>query len=153
MRAERFGSYSIPITSAATPYLRRLKSTLRYLCLCPPPICRDVSRPRLLRPPLFFLGSRRLFSGRHFVTSSNAGSDLKRCVGVSGRNSFRAITSICHSERSEESLNSAPDNSTHVGIRRAHIRSIFSPSFKVTIAFFHRGRRPSGPRKRFSLPA
>src|SRR5947207_8735562 len=92
MRAERFGSYSIPTTSAATPRLRRLKSTLRYFCLWPPPICRDVSRPRLFRPPVFFFGSRRLLSGRHFVISSNAGSDLKRSVGVSGRNSFSAIT-------------------------------------------------------------
>src|SRR5205823_9746768 len=92
MRAERFGSYSIPITSAATPRLRRLKSTLRYFCLWPPPMCRDVSRPRLLRPPLLFFGAIRLLSGCHFVISSKAGSDLKRSVGVSGRNSFRAIT-------------------------------------------------------------
>src|SRR5205085_7268373 len=92
MRAERFGSYSTPITSAGTPCLRRLKSTFRYFCLWPPPMCRDVSRPRLLRPPVLFLGSRRLRSGRHFVISSKAGSDLNRCVGVSGRNSFRAIT-------------------------------------------------------------
>jgi hypothetical protein len=34
-----------------------------------------------------------------------------------------------------------------------HTRSIFSPSFKVTMAFFQRGRRPTGPRTRFSLPA
>src|SRR5260370_75026 len=53
---------------------------------------RDVSRPRLLRPPLLFFGAIRLLSGRHFVISSKAGSDLKRSVGVSGRNSFRAIT-------------------------------------------------------------
>src|SRR5436189_6112983 len=92
MRAERFGSYSIPTTSAATPRLRRLKSTLRYFCLWPPPMCRDVSRPRLFRPPLLFFGSRRLLSGRHFVISSKAGSDLKRSVGVNGRNSLRAIT-------------------------------------------------------------
>src|SRR6266480_3298078 len=92
MRAERFGSYSIPITSAAMPCLRRLKSTLRYFCLWPPPRCRDVSRPRLLRPPLLFFGSMRVLSGRHFVISSKAGSDLKRSVGVSGRNSFKAIT-------------------------------------------------------------
>src|ERR1041385_6925349 len=55
-------------------------------------MCRDVSRPRLLRPPLFFFDSRRVLSGRHFVISSKAGSDLKRSVGVSGRNSFSAIT-------------------------------------------------------------
>src|SRR5207302_9138669 len=77
---------------AETPSLRRLRSTLRYFCLGPAPMCRDVSRPRLLRPPLFFLDSRRLLSGRHFVISSKAGSDLKRSVGVNGRNSFSAIT-------------------------------------------------------------
>src|SRR6266513_5023739 len=92
IRAERFGSYSMPITSATTPRLRRLKSTLRYFCLCPPPMCRDVSRPWLLRPPLRFFGAIRLLSGRHFVISSKAGSDLKRSVGVIGRNSFKAIT-------------------------------------------------------------
>src|SRR5438876_2928291 len=55
-------------------------------------MCRDVSRPELLRPPVLFFGSMRVLSGRHFVISSKAGSDLKRSVGVSGRNSFKAIT-------------------------------------------------------------
>src|SRR4029077_13259988 len=96
MRAERFGSYSIPTTSAEPPRLRRLKSTLRYLCLCPPPICRDGGRPWLWRPPVFFFGSISLLSGRHFVISSKAGSDLKRSVGVRGRNSFKAISVLEH---------------------------------------------------------
>src|SRR6266705_2002452 len=91
MRAERFGSYSMPITSAATPRLRRLKSILRYFCLWPPPMWREVSRPKLLRPPVFFFGSTRLLAGCHFVISSKAGSDLKRSVGVSGRKFFSAI--------------------------------------------------------------
>ena len=72
MRAERFGSYSIPITSAATPRLRRLKSTLRYFCLWPPPMWRDVSRPMLLRPPVLFFGSNKRFLGlvlRDFIES------------------------------------------------------------------------------------
>src|SRR4029077_7527175 len=69
-----------------------LKSPFHFLRGARPPICRDVSRPRLLRPPLFFFDSRRLLSGRHFVISSKAGSDLKRSVRVSGRNSFSAIT-------------------------------------------------------------
>src|SRR5437870_8674053 len=54
-------------------------------------MCRDVSRPQLLRPPVFFFGSTRFLSGRHFVISSKPGSDLKRSVGVNGRNSFKAI--------------------------------------------------------------
>src|SRR5262249_61024015 len=91
-RPERFGLSSTPLSSPAPPCLRRLKSPLRYLFLCPPPMCRDVNRPYLLRPPVFFLGSTRLFSGRHFVISSNAGSDLKRSVGVSGRNSLSAMS-------------------------------------------------------------
>src|SRR5437016_6787896 len=95
MRAERFGSYSIPTTSAGTPRLRRLKSTLRYFCLWPPPIWRDVSRPKLLRPPVFFFGATRRFAGLAFVISSKPGSDLNRSVGVSGRKFFRAITGPC----------------------------------------------------------
>src|ERR1700758_1453787 len=57
-------------------------------------MCRDVSRPLLFRPPVFFFDSRRLLSGRHFVISSKAGSDLKRSVGVSGRNSFSAMAKL-----------------------------------------------------------
>src|SRR5664279_5939261 len=91
MRAERFGSYSMPTTSAEIPRLRRLKSTLRYFCLCPPPIWRAVIRPWLLRPPDRFFTSTRLFSGDHFVISLKAGSDLKRCGGVSGRKLLSAI--------------------------------------------------------------
>src|SRR5439155_163311 len=53
---------------------------------------RDVSRPKLLRPPVFFFGSTRRFAGLHFVISPKPGSDLKRSVGVSGRKFFRAIT-------------------------------------------------------------
>src|SRR5438132_924151 len=106
MRAERFGSYSIPITSAAMPCLHRLKSTLRYFCLWPPPICREVSRPLLLRPPVFFFGSRRLLIGRDLVNSWKVESDLKRSVGVNGRKVLRAIAKfvcaqLCHPERSE----------------------------------------------------
>src|SRR5438876_9055632 len=52
---------------------------------------RDVSRPKLLRPPVFFFGSTRRFAGLHFVISPKPGSDLKRSVGVSGRKFFRAI--------------------------------------------------------------
>ena len=37
IRAERFGSYSMPMTVAGTPSLMRLKSMMRYFRLCPPP--------------------------------------------------------------------------------------------------------------------
>src|SRR6266404_3547468 len=81
----------MPTTSAATSCLRRLKSTLRYFCLCPPPMWRAVIRPLLLRPPDLFFTSTKLLCGVHFVSSSKAGSDLKRCGGVSGRKLLSAI--------------------------------------------------------------
>ena len=37
--------YSIAATVAGTPSLVRLKSTIRYCCLWPPPRCRAVLRP------------------------------------------------------------------------------------------------------------
>src|SRR3954469_21447777 len=92
MRAERFGSYSIAVTSAATPCLRLLKSILRYFCLWPPPMCRAVNRPLLFRPPLLFFTSVKLLCGLFAeVTSGKAGSDLKRRTGVSGRKLLSAI--------------------------------------------------------------
>src|SRR5262249_19053134 len=69
-----------------------LHSSLVFCFLRRPLICGGVSRWLFLRPPVFFFGSTSRFSGRHFVISSKAGSDLKRSVGVNGRNSFRAIT-------------------------------------------------------------
>src|SRR4029450_4594290 len=55
MKADRLGSYSKRSTVAATSNLRRLKSTRRRRCLCPPPMWLLVIRPWLLRPPVFFL--------------------------------------------------------------------------------------------------
>src|SRR5205814_5169003 len=59
-------------------------------------MCREVSRPLLLRPPLLFFGSVRLLTGLDcdLVTSWNIGSDLKRSVGVSGRKFLRAIRQL-----------------------------------------------------------
>ena len=45
MRAERFGSYSIPATFAGIPIFSRRKSTSRSMRLTPPPRCRTVMRP------------------------------------------------------------------------------------------------------------
>src|SRR6266516_2584076 len=78
MRAERFGSYSIAATFAGTPGLLRLKSILRYARLWPPPRCRTVSRPWLLRPPLLRSGSSNDFSGSFLVISSNVATDILR---------------------------------------------------------------------------
>src|SRR5436190_7689536 len=64
--------------------LTRLKSIWRYWRLWPPPWCRRVMRPFTFRPPLFFSGSVRLFSGSVFVISSNDETDMKRRPGEVG---------------------------------------------------------------------
>src|ERR1700751_5417870 len=84
MYAERLGSYSIAATFAGTPSLRRLKSTLRYSRLAPPPRWREVLRPLLLRPPDFLRPSTRVFSGSVFVISEKSGYETKRRPALVG---------------------------------------------------------------------
>ena len=48
-------------------------------------------RPVLFRPPFFFSGSVRLFSGVVFVTSSKVETLMKRRPGLVGLYFFRAI--------------------------------------------------------------
>ena len=84
MNAVRFGSYSMVATFAGTPSLSRRKSILRYLILLPPPWWRTVILPCLLRPALFFLVSRRDFSGVLVVTSSKVSTDMNRLAGEVG---------------------------------------------------------------------
>src|SRR5918997_1975055 len=84
MCAERFGSYSIAATFAGTPSLRRLKSTLRYLRLAPPPRWREVTRPCVLRPPDLVRPSVSDFSGSLFVTASCCSQVAKRRPGEVG---------------------------------------------------------------------
>ncbi len=84
MRAERFGSYSIPTTRAAIPRLSRRKSMTRYFRLWPPPRCRIVILPRLLRPPVEGFGSRSDASGSRLVISSNVETVMCRRLGVTG---------------------------------------------------------------------
>jgi hypothetical protein len=50
-----------------------------------------VIRPLLFRPPVFFSGSVRLFSGRAFVTSSKLETDMKRRPGEVGLYFFNAM--------------------------------------------------------------
>src|SRR3954451_4365791 len=69
MRQLRLGAYSTAATLAATPSLVRLKSTMRYCCLWPPPLWRAVLRPWTLRPPVLGFGTTRLRSGSVFVIS------------------------------------------------------------------------------------
>ena len=63
MKALRLGSYSMVLTVAGTSSFWRLKSMMRYLVRLPPPWCRTVILPVLLRPLCFFMGSSRLRSG------------------------------------------------------------------------------------------
>src|SRR5688572_14206920 len=93
MRAERIGSYSMPSTVASTPSLLRLKSIERIFCLWPPPMPRAVTRPYMLRPPVFFRICVKLFSGRvfFFVISSNDEIVIYRVDGVRGLNDLTGI--------------------------------------------------------------
>src|SRR6266545_2811009 len=99
MRALRLGSYSISATLPGIPNLLRLKSILRYCRLCPPPRCREVRWPWLLRPPLFLSGSTSDFSGASRVISSNPDTDLKRVAAVIGRNWRMLISALEHGDR------------------------------------------------------
>src|SRR5436190_7497660 len=84
MCAVRFGSYSIAATFAGIPRLSRLKSMSRYFCLWPPPMKREVTRPLLLRPPVFGLPLVSDFSGRVFVMSLYEACVEKRFLGDVG---------------------------------------------------------------------
>src|SRR4249919_3716805 len=66
MNAERFGSYSSRSTVAGTSHVRRLKSMIRYFCLWPPAMPREVTWPLLLRPPVFRLPSVSDLTGLPF---------------------------------------------------------------------------------------
>src|SRR5689334_16558914 len=84
MYAVRLGSYSIAATLAGMPSRRRLKSTLRYRRLAPPPRWRDVLRPLTLRPPDFLRPSVSDFSGFDFVISAKSEYVTKRRPGLVG---------------------------------------------------------------------
>src|SRR3954464_2511360 len=84
MYAVRFGSYSIAATRAGTPSFWRLKSTLRYSRLAPPPRWREVMRPCVLRPPDFLRPSVSAFSGVFLVTSARSDQVAKRRPGEVG---------------------------------------------------------------------
>src|SRR5688500_15729612 len=99
MRALRFGSYSISATRPGTPNLSRLKSMRRYCCLCPPPRCRLVRCPWLFRPPVFFSGSSRDFSGVERVISSKPATERNRVPAVIGRNCRMLISALEHGDR------------------------------------------------------
>src|SRR5665648_67888 len=93
MRAERFGSYSIVATLAGISSLFRLKSILRYWRLCPPPWCRVVMRPLLLRPPRLGSGSNSDFSGAVLVISAKSETVWNRRPGEVGLYFFSPMSS------------------------------------------------------------
>src|SRR6266542_117138 len=85
MRAVRLGSYSMCATLAGTPSLSwRRKSINRYARLWPPPWCRVVMRPALLRPPLLCRGRTSDFSGSSRMTSTKSAWLAPRRPGVVG---------------------------------------------------------------------
>jgi hypothetical protein len=78
-------------TLAGTLCLLRLKSIRRYCRLWPPPLCRTVMRPKLLRPPVRGSGSRSDFSGSLRVISAKSATVRNRWVGVTGLSFLIAI--------------------------------------------------------------
>src|SRR5574341_2431484 len=99
MRAVRFGSYSTAATRAGTPDLSRRKSMRRYCRLCPPPWCRVVTGPLLLRPPVRRSGSSSDFSGVAFVTSAKSDTERNRVAGVTGLNWRMPMSALEHLDR------------------------------------------------------
>src|ERR1700761_9748852 len=93
MKAERFGSYSSRSTVAGMSHLRRLKSTMRYSRLAPPPRKRTAMRPPPPRPPDLVKPSTRDFSGRPLWSSDLSTSTSWRRPGEVGLYCFKAIGS------------------------------------------------------------
>src|SRR5579863_2001895 len=93
MKAVRFGSYSRRSTVAGTSVLPRLKSTMRYLRLLPPPRRRIVMRPVLLRPPFSRRPSVSALTGLPFHNSLRSTMTSCRCDGVVGLKLLSAIGS------------------------------------------------------------
>src|SRR5690242_7930560 len=94
MRQVRLGSYSIAVTLAGTPNLLRRKSILRYCRLWPPPWCRVVTWPLLLRPPVRRSGSSSDRSGVVFVTSAKSETERNRVAAVTGLNCRMPISAL-----------------------------------------------------------
>src|SRR5271165_3315263 len=127
MKAVRFGSYSSRSTIAGTLNLRRLKSTRRYDCLCPPPRKRLVMRPWLLRPPVEDLPSVRPLTGLPFHSSLRSIRTVPRRLAVTGLKCFSAIIRASHQTGGEIdalALGESHERLLHVG---AHARAALEP--------------------------
>src|SRR6185503_16908662 len=84
MKAERLGSYSSRSTVAGTSQVRRLKSIVRYFCLWPPAMPREVTWPLLLRPPVLRLPSVSALTGLPFHSDDLSTRISPRCDDVVG---------------------------------------------------------------------
>src|SRR3954454_9515702 len=115
MRALRFGSYSIAATLAGTPSLFRLKSTMRYCCLWPPPRWRDVLRPYELRPPVRGLGASSDFSGLSVVISEKSETVSNRRPALVGLRLRRVISSSALEQPDALTLGEGHDCPLRVG--------------------------------------
>src|SRR3982751_4585335 len=91
MKADRFGSYSRRSTVATTSQVRRLKSIVRYFCLWPPAMPREVTWPLLLRPPVLRLPSVSALTGLPFHRVDLSTRIRPRCDGVVGLYCLSAI--------------------------------------------------------------
>src|SRR5512136_213700 len=94
--ADRFGSYWMLATFPWISSLSRLKSTILYLLLCPPPMWRVVILPVLPLPPVFLTRVTSDFSGFVSVISSYVSPLINRLPAEVGLNSF---TPIMHLQR------------------------------------------------------
>src|ERR671913_536413 len=93
MNADRLGSYSSRSTVAGTSHVRRLKSMIRYFCLWPPAIPREVTWPLLLRPPVLRLPSVNALTGLPFHRVDLSTRISPRCDEVTGLYFLSAIFS------------------------------------------------------------
>src|SRR5918994_7947158 len=91
MNADRLGSYSIRSTVALTSQVRRLKSTMRYFCLWPPAMPREVTWPLLLRPPVLRLPSVSALTGLPFHSDDLSTRMSPRRAGEVGLYCLSAI--------------------------------------------------------------
>src|ERR1700733_4613518 len=135
MKALRFGSYSSRSTVAGTSNLRRLKSTLRYDCLCPPPRNRTEVVPWLLRPPECDLPTVKALTGLPFHSSERSISTVPRRLAVTGLNCLSAM------------FPSSP--APYVS---PAVKSISCPWASWTNAFLTSERLPGRPLNRLVLP-
>src|SRR5918997_1304454 len=91
MNADRLGSYSSRSTVPVTSQVRRLKSMMRYFCLWPPAMPREVTWPLLLRPPVLRLPSVSALTGLPFQSDDLSTRISPRWDEVTGLYCLSAI--------------------------------------------------------------